>query len=60
MITKPQVKILRAAIRRLVQAELDDAFKGGGDPDDYFEIERELKLAKQNLNLMLRKLQEKT
>lgn len=57
MLSKQQVKTIRAAVRRLVDAEVDDAFKGGGDPNDYSAIEQELRAAKRNLSNVLRKLQ---
>jgi hypothetical protein len=39
---------LREAVKRLVKAEIDDSWKGGGDPDDIPGIERELELARGN------------
>ena len=56
MLTKQQIRALRAAIRRLVKAEVDDVFSGAGDPVDIRGIEYELKLAKQGLNRLLHKL----
>lgn len=39
---------LKAAVTRLVKAEINNAFKGAGHPDDYSAIERELEMAKAN------------
>ena len=37
---------LRRAIKRYVDAEVADSWKGGGDPDSYPEIEAELERAR--------------
>lgn len=40
------VTVLMRRIARVIQAELNDSWKGGGDPDDYKEIEDELEDAR--------------
>jgi hypothetical protein len=40
----PKEKLMRA-VRRLIRAEIDNAWKGGGHPDDIPYIEHELKSA---------------
>ena len=42
---KQKFKLMRA-VRRLVDAELNDSWKGGGDPADIPDVEKELVLAK--------------
>lgn len=44
---------LRSAIRRLVRAEVADAWKGGGCPEDIPYIERELKSADKALQKLI-------
>lgn len=39
------VTVLMRRIARVIQAELNDFWKGQGDPDDYEEIEAELESA---------------
>lgn len=46
MITKAQRSQLSAIVRRLVNAEVADAWKGAGDPVDVAEIELELERAR--------------
>lgn len=43
------VTVLMRRIARVIQAELDDSWKGQGDPDDYEEIEVELEAANKAL-----------
>ena len=43
------VTVLMRHIGRVIQAELDDSWKGGGDPDDHEEIEAELEDARTDL-----------
>ena len=47
---------LRKAIQRLVDAEVADSWKGGGDPADIPFIEQELELAKMYLEIILKDL----
>lgn len=44
---------LRAAIKRLIQAEIKDSWKGGGDPADFPAIEAELADARAELKDVL-------
>lgn len=44
---------LRGAIKRLVDVEVADSWKGGGDPEDWPAIEAELKVAKHELKSVL-------
>lgn len=39
-------QLIRLAVRRLIDAEVADAWKGGGDPDDIPDIEFELREAR--------------
>lgn len=45
---------LMRRVERLIGAEIADSWKGGGDPDDIPEIERELRLARRELERFLR------
>lgn len=49
-------KQLQAAIRRLVRAEINNSWKGGGDPDYIPLIEKELKSAKRSLRNIIDKI----
>ena len=44
---------VRAAIRRLVAAEINDAFRGAAHPDEWVYIDAELKAAKQHMTKVL-------
>lgn len=57
MITSAQTKKLQRLIKNLVQAEIADSWKGGGDLADIPIIEAELLLAKSRLAQYLLQLQ---
>ncbi len=57
MITKNQANHLKTLIRQLVQAELADSWKGGGDPDDVPDIEKELIKCKRQIKQYIEHLQ---
>jgi hypothetical protein len=40
-------------VQRLIKASVEDSWKGGGDPDDWDEIELELKRAKRAYEKLL-------
>ena len=47
--TKKEAKKIYRLIKKLIEAELADSWKGGGHPADAFFIEAELKLARLKL-----------
>lgn len=47
---------LKAAIDRLIEAEVQDSWKGGGDAESIPHIEEELVEAKKALNLILKEI----
>lgn len=49
---KQKFKLMRA-VRRLVDAELNDSWKGAGDPADIPAVEKELTLAKLAYRLVI-------
>lgn len=51
--TRTQILELKRRIKRLIDAEVADSWKGGGDPDDWPEIEKELRAARKSLNQFL-------
>jgi hypothetical protein len=53
-----KLNALRRAVRRLIKAELADAWKGAGDPANIPAIERELEKARSNYHSILRILEE--
>lgn len=57
MITKAQRLQLVAAKKRLVEAEVADSWKGGGDPIDTPEIELELERARNAFERLLLRLE---
>jgi len=59
-IIKSQAAALRKRIKRYANAKIDDSWKGGGDPNDIPEIERELRVAKQNLDNYINRLTQGT
>ena len=56
VLTKAQAAALDRRVQRLVVAEVDDTWKGGGDPDAIPDIERELKLARADFYRYLNRL----
>lgn len=59
MLTKEQVRTLRRLARRLVDAELDNAWRGAGPPEDIPVIERALREARERFNAKLKELTER-
>lgn len=55
-LNKGQASNLNKLVRDLVQAEVADSWKGGGDPGDIEVIEAELALAKARFSSYVRKL----
>jgi hypothetical protein len=51
-----QLPELKAAIRRLVKAEVADALKGGNHPEDIPNIEFDLRLARSHLAIILKEI----
>jgi predicted extracellular nuclease len=58
-LTRKQTDTLRRKIERVVAAAVEDSHKGSQHPDDVPEIERELRVAQQNLENYLNKLEDK-
>jgi len=52
--TKKEADLLRRRIREQVDAEIQDARKGGGDPDAIPEIEANLKARRAATNALIR------
>lgn len=50
------VKEIRAAVERLIDAEVADSWKGGGDPADIPYIEQELEIARMKFDSLTGKL----
>lgn len=57
MITRSQAKKLLQLIARYRDAEIDDSWKGGGDPAHIPDIEDELRESKEALEKYIHKLQ---
>ena len=53
MITELEAANIKRAIRRLIRAEVDDSWKGGGDPIYIPDIEKELRSARASLSNLL-------
>lgn len=51
------MRALRRAVRRLVQAEVANTWKGGGDPADIPLVERELKAARKHYETVLKRIE---
>lgn len=49
-------KEIKAAVQRLVDAEVADSWKGGGDPADIPYIEQELEIARMKFDSLMGKL----
>lgn len=49
-------KEIRAAVKRLINAEVADSWKGGGDPADIPYIEQELEIAQMKFDALMGKL----
>lgn len=60
MITTEQAHKLRALIEQYRDAELNDSWKGSGDPADREQIEQELKETKRDLELFIHELEHGT
>lgn len=60
MITKQEADQLRKLIEEFRDTEVADSWKGGGDPADVPFIERELEVAKTNLEQFIHKLEHGT
>lgn len=58
-LTRKQTDALRRKIERVVAAAVEDSWKGSGDPDNVPEIERELRVAQQNLENYINRLESK-
>lgn len=56
MITKKQARLLKDKIKRVVDADVADSWKGGGDPADFPQIENELKEAQTDLDKYIKYL----
>lgn len=56
MITPQEAAKIRRLVRRLLQANDRDSWKGGGDPDDWPEIAKQLSKARKDLNLFLQSI----
>lgn len=54
--TKQQAKHLRALIRKLISAEIDQSWSGSAHPDDRQEIENNLKLARVRVEYAIARL----
>jgi len=54
--TPIQAKQLRAAVRKLVRAEIADSWKGGGYPEDMPIIEADLIVARAQFDAILHSL----
>jgi hypothetical protein len=52
-IKKTQRRRLQRAIRRLIAAEINDAFRGAAHPDEWVYVDAELKAAKKNMTKVL-------
>lgn len=50
-------KEIRAAVKRLIDAEVADSWKGGGDPADIPYIEQELEIARMKFDSLMGKLE---
>lgn len=57
MLTEKEAKKLNGLIHKLIQAEVTDSWKGGGDPQDIPIIEAELKIARLQVKKYLQELQ---
>lgn len=60
MISKSQKRAIQRAVRQLVKAEVNDSWKGGGNPADIPIIEMELKETKARFHRLLNRLTEPT
>ena len=45
---------IQKVIDRLIKAEIEDSWKGGGDPEDIPEIEKELRRARASFEKLLK------
>jgi len=50
---------LRSLVERYAEASRADEMKGGGDPEEYEIIEKELELARMKLELHISRMQER-
>lgn len=50
-------KEIRAAVQHLIDAEVADSWKGGGDPADIPYIEQELEIARMKFDSLMSKLE---
>lgn len=56
MITKKQARLLKDKIKRVVDAEVADSWKGSRYPDEFPPIEQELKEAQADLDKYIKYL----
>lgn len=56
MLLPKEIAKLKIIVNRLVEAEINDTWKGAGDPDDIDNIEKELLLARAAFNKFLEKV----
>jgi hypothetical protein len=59
MITQKQRKRLDAAIKRHVEAKIEDSWRGSKMPEDFPVIDAETRAARQHLNRVLGEITEK-